>query len=73
MSKMALDKKNRGSTIRCTIVTDIGISIAQPQPVSKELMREVMAVSMETGARLPEWKPHEGHMAVAAAGGLMAS
>ena len=32
MKKMALDKKNRGTTIRCTIVTDIGVSLAQPQP-----------------------------------------
>ena len=33
MRKMALDKKNRGNTIKCTIVTDIGVSIVQPQPV----------------------------------------
>ncbi|KAL3895994.1 MAG: hypothetical protein SGPRY_013376 [Prymnesium sp.] len=35
MRKMALDKKNRGNTIKCTIVTDIGASISQPQPVPR--------------------------------------
>ena len=33
MRKMALDKKNKGNSIRCTIVTDIGVSITNPQPV----------------------------------------
>ena len=72
MRKMALDKKNRGTTIRCTIVTDLGVSITDPLPVSKELMQAVMAESMEAGMRFPEWAPHEGRVAVAAAGGLMA-
>ena len=73
MKKMALDKKNRGTTIRCTIVTDIGVSLAQPQPVSKQLMRDVMAASMAEGEKHAEWAPHEGKVAVAAAGGIMAS
>lgn len=73
MKKMALDKKNRGTTIRCTVVTDVGVSITQPQPVSKELMRDVMAESMAEGEKHPEWAPHAGRVAVAAAGGLMAS
>ena len=69
----ALDKKNRGSTIRCTIVTDIGISVVQPQPVSKQLMQDVMAESMADGLKVDEWAPLEGRVAVAAAGGIMAS
>ena len=71
MNKMALDKKNRGKTIRCTIVTDIGVSVTDPQPVSKELMEAVMAESMELGKQRAEWVPLEGRVAVAAAGGLM--
>mmetsp|Transcript_26695 Transcript_26695/g.45690 ORF Transcript_26695/g.45690 Transcript_26695/m.45690 type:complete len:428 (+) Transcript_26695:43-1326(+) len=74
MNKMALDKKNRGNTIKCTIVTDIGVSIAQPQPVPAEIMREVMRDSMAEGvAAGAEWTPHEGHSAQKAAGGMMAS
>eukprot|EP00041_Stephanoeca_diplocostata_P016692 m.329851 g.329851 ORF g.329851 m.329851 type:complete len:116 (-) comp20450_c1_seq28:345-692(-) len=41
MHKMSLDKKNRGNSIRCTIVTAIGVSINDPQPVDKDLIREV--------------------------------
>jgi len=74
MRKMALDKKNRGNTIKCTIVTDIGVTIVQPQPVARELMQAVMAESMEAGVRAgPEWVPHEGRVAVASAGGQMAA
>jgi len=72
MKKMALDKKNQGNTIRCTIVTEIGVSITNPQPVPKELMEATMAESMAAGNQLPEWVPHEGNHAVAAAGGQMA-
>ena len=43
MKKMALDKKNLGDSIRCTIVTDIGVSVTNPQPVDKKLMETVMA------------------------------
>ena len=74
MKKMALDKKNRGNTIKCTIVTDIGVSIAQPQPVPSTVMEEVMQESMDAGvAAGAEWTPHEGKVAQQAAGGLMAS
>ena len=72
MNKMALDKKNQGNTIRCTIVTDIGVSIVHPQPVSKQMMQDVMAASMKDGATRPEWEPHAGNHHVAKAGGLMA-
>merc|ERR1712146_236893 len=44
--KMSMDKKNQGSSIRCTIVTDIGVSLPNPQPVDKELMTAVMSESM---------------------------
>mmetsp|Transcript_22712 Transcript_22712/g.51396 ORF Transcript_22712/g.51396 Transcript_22712/m.51396 type:complete len:440 (-) Transcript_22712:833-2152(-) len=71
MKKMALDKKNQGNSVRCTIVTDIGISVTNPQPVAISLMESVMADSMEIGAGLPDWVPHEGKVAVQAAGGQM--
>ena len=72
MKKMALDKKNLGDSIRCTIVTDIGVSVTNPQPVDKKLMETVMAESIAAGRALEQWKPHEGKVAVAAAGGQMA-
>lgn len=73
MGKMALDKKNRGNTIKCTIVTDLGDSIAQPQPVPGEMMQQVMSESMAAGvAAGDEWVPHEGNCTQQAAGGLMA-
>ena len=72
MKKMALDKKNRGTTIRCTVVTDIGISLEQPQPCPKDIMEAVMAESMAEGLKHPEWVPHKGNHGVAAAGGQMA-
>ena len=72
MKKMALDKKNLGDSIRCTIVTDIGVSVTNPQPVDKKLMEAVMSESIAAGRALDEWKPHEGKVAVAAAGGQMA-
>lgn len=72
MRKMALDKKNLGNSIRCTIVTDIGVSIAQPQPVPSKMMQEVMRDSMAAGVAVgPEWVPHGGHHH--AAGGQMAA
>jgi len=74
MKKMSLDKKNRGNSIRCTITTDIGASINDPQPVDKELMVRVMSESMAAGVKAgPEWTPHEGRHAVKAAGGQMAA
>ena len=71
--KMSLDKKNQGGTIRCTIVTDIGISVTDPQPVSKDLMTAVMSESMAMAETLPDWVPHEGHSVHGAAGGQMAA
>jgi len=38
MDKMALDKKNQGKAIRCTIVTGIGTSVEHPLPVPRETM-----------------------------------
>ena len=73
MKKMSMDKKNQGNSIRCTIVTDIGVSITNPQPVDKGLMQTVMADSMAVGRGCEAWTPHEGKVAVAAAGGQMAA
>lgn len=73
MKKMSLDKKNRGNSIRCTIVTDVGASLTNPQPVDKELVRTVMSESASAGRGKPEWVPWKGNCAVAAAGGQMAA
>lgn len=73
MKKMSLDKKNQGNSIRCTIVTDIGASITNPQPVDKGLMKAVMGESMVECGKRPNWKPHEGRVAMKAAGGQMAA
>jgi len=42
MGKMAVDKKNEGKTIRCTIITSIGTSIDHPVPVEREDMEAVL-------------------------------
>lgn len=42
MAKMAVDKKNVGGAIRCTIITDVGASIDCPQPVARETMEAVL-------------------------------
>merc|ERR1712039_775729 len=42
MDKMALDKKNQGKTIRCTIITAIGASVDDALPVERELMQSVV-------------------------------
>merc|ERR1712150_48489 len=42
MGKMALDKKNQGKTIRCTIITGVGASIDYPIPVAREGMEAVV-------------------------------
>ena len=73
MKKMSMDKKNQGNSIRCTIVTDIGVSITNPQPVDKGLMQTVMADSMAVGRGCEAWTPHEGRVAVAKAGSLMSA
>jgi pentafunctional AROM polypeptide len=43
MDKMAVDKKNLGKTIRCTIIKSVGSSFDNPLPVSRELMESVIA------------------------------
>lgn len=73
MKKMSMDKKNQGNSIRCTIVPDIGVSLTNPQPVDKELMKTVMAESIAECAKHPAWTPHKGRVAVKAAGGQMAA
>ena len=73
MKKMSMDKKNQGSSIRCTIVTDIGTTITDPQPVDKELMANVMAESMAYQEGQPAWVPHEARGHHGEAGGLMAA
>lgn len=42
MKKMAVDKKNQGNTIRCTIITGIGTSVDHPLPVPRETMEAVV-------------------------------
>lgn len=42
MGKMALDKKNQGKSIRCTIITGVGTSIDHPLPVAREEMEAVV-------------------------------
>jgi 3-dehydroquinate synthetase len=59
--KIGMDKKNKGNSIRCTIITDIGVSIADPQPCEWTLIAKVIAESTAAGAALPEWQPHEGN------------
>jgi len=42
MAKMAVDKKNEGGAIRCTIITGVGTSIDHPLPVPREMMESVV-------------------------------
>jgi len=42
MDKMAVDKKNKGKNIRCTIITGLGASIDHPIPVPREMMEGVI-------------------------------
>lgn len=42
MGKMAVDKKNQGGAIRCTIITGVGTSIDHPLPVPREMMESVV-------------------------------
>lgn len=55
MAKMAVDKKNAGGAIRCTIITGIGSSIDCPQPVPREtieaVLRDAIAASIEPLAK----------------------
>jgi len=59
--KIGMDKKNVGNSIRCTIVTDIGVSIPDPQPCEAKLIAQIIAESAAAGAELPEWQPLEGN------------
>mmetsp|Transcript_88692 Transcript_88692/g.185399 ORF Transcript_88692/g.185399 Transcript_88692/m.185399 type:complete len:387 (+) Transcript_88692:150-1310(+) len=47
MAKMAVDKKNAGGAIRCTIITGVGSSIDCPQPVPKDLMEAVLKDALD--------------------------
>mmetsp|Transcript_15393 Transcript_15393/g.32113 ORF Transcript_15393/g.32113 Transcript_15393/m.32113 type:complete len:183 (-) Transcript_15393:81-629(-) len=42
MEKMAVDKKNQGKTIRCTIIKAVGESFDCPLPVPRETMEAVL-------------------------------
>jgi len=50
MDKMAVDKKNQGKTIRCTIITSVGTSIEHPLPVPRETMEAVVTDMLKTTA-----------------------
>ena len=60
MGKMALDKKNVGGAIRCTIITGIGSSINEPLPVSRPLIESVLCDSLAASETSPEWVPLQG-------------
>mmetsp|Transcript_121373 Transcript_121373/g.377712 ORF Transcript_121373/g.377712 Transcript_121373/m.377712 type:complete len:397 (+) Transcript_121373:72-1262(+) len=54
MEKMAVDKKNQGRTIRCTIIRAVGESFECPLPVPRETMeavlRDMLAAAPEAAA-----------------------
>lgn len=56
MAKMAVDKKNVGGAIRCTIVTGIGTSMECPQPVARSTIEAVLKDAIEAAAREPPAK-----------------
>jgi len=56
MAKMAVDKKNAGGAIRCTIITGVGTSIDCPQPVPRELMEAVLRDALNASAEEPSAK-----------------
>ena len=58
---------------RCSIVTDIGVCVTNPQACDKELIEQIMAESMAEGEKVEEWKPHEASGSHATAGGQMAA
>ena len=47
MQKMAVDKKNVGNMIRCTMLTSIGTSVDDAVPVDRSLMEAVVADALE--------------------------
>mmetsp|Transcript_48014 Transcript_48014/g.123567 ORF Transcript_48014/g.123567 Transcript_48014/m.123567 type:complete len:393 (+) Transcript_48014:79-1257(+) len=56
MAKMAVDKKNAGGAIRCTIITGVGTSIDNPQPVPQDIMEAVLQDALAAAAGEPEAK-----------------
>lgn len=63
MAKMAVDKKNAGGKIRCTIITSVGTSIDCPVPVERDIMeavlRDALLVCAEPPAKRKRWTPLE--------------
>lgn len=53
MAKMAVDKKNVGGNIRCTIITGIGSSIDCPQAVARDRIEAVLRDAIEASTRGP--------------------
>jgi len=51
MEKMAVDKKNQGKTIRCTIIKAVGESFECPLPVPRETMEEVLRDMLATAPK----------------------
>jgi len=64
MAKMAVDKKNAGGAIRCTIITGVGTSIECPQPVPREMMEAVLqdAIAASGDEPLPSGRSMDGPM-----------
>merc|ERR1719512_603695 len=56
MAKMAVDKKNVGGAIRCTIITDIGASMECPQKVSQDSVRMVLRDALDAARGEPAAK-----------------
>eukprot|EP01047_Picozoa_sp_COSAG01_P073592 COSAG01_NODE_12046_length_1808_cov_4.321240_1_plen_55_part_10 len=54
MGKMALDKKNSGATIRCTVVVEVGQALDQPQPVERARLEGVLATAIAQAGHAPE-------------------
>eukprot|EP00746_Dinoflagellata_sp_MGD_P165216 gnl/MRDRNA2_/MRDRNA2_94361_c0_seq1.p1 gnl/MRDRNA2_/MRDRNA2_94361_c0~~gnl/MRDRNA2_/MRDRNA2_94361_c0_seq1.p1 ORF type:complete len:386 (+),score=72.53 gnl/MRDRNA2_/MRDRNA2_94361_c0_seq1:71-1228(+) len=54
MGKMAMDKKNAGGAIRCTIIKGVGESFDCPQPVARDIMEAVLKDALDSGGR--PWK-----------------
>mmetsp|Transcript_73116 Transcript_73116/g.191659 ORF Transcript_73116/g.191659 Transcript_73116/m.191659 type:complete len:389 (-) Transcript_73116:38-1204(-) len=61
MGKMAVDKKNAGGMIRCTMITGVGTSIECPVPVPKDTMEAVLrdALAAQPAAKRGKWTPLE--------------
>lgn len=56
MAKMAIDKKNVGGNIRCTIITGIGTSMECPQPVSRSIIEDVLRDAIDVSVQGPPSK-----------------